>query len=296
VTGTARFAPSPTGLLHLGHAYSAFRVAEQADGGNFLLRMDDLDRSRCKEAFVDAIREDLAWLGCHPNRVTRSSNNSTDQQEAVSRLQGLGVLYPCFCTRSDIQREIERSGSAPQGPEGPIYPGSCRAISRVEATQRQADGASFALRLNVATATQLARTPLQWSEAVDGLKQAAPHLLGDVVVVRKGRVDQPGDIAYHLGVVVDDHVEGVTCVVRGRDLFDSTHIHVLLQSLLGYSTPQYLHHPLVVDEAGKRLAKRDDARAIATYRAGGLSPEDVRRLAYRSLEPPKQLPSCEVDD
>jgi glutamyl-Q tRNA(Asp) synthetase len=267
-----RFAPSPTGLLHIGHAYSAWvgwRAARQA-GGRFLLRIEDIDEGRCRPEFEAAIREDLAWLGLDwDGPVWRQSERLPVYAAALERLRAMGVLYPCFCTRKDIQAEIARIGSAPHGPDGPLYPGTCRGLSEAERAARLAAGVPHALRLDVAKAAALAG-PLAWLDRDAGRRQACPELLGDAVLARK-------DLAtsYHLSVVVDDAAQGVTLVTRGLDLFHATHLHRLLQALLDLPEPDYLHHRLLTDAAGARLAKRTDAASIRALRQAGRTPAEA---------------------
>ena len=273
-----RFAPSPTGYLHLGHARSAWagwQAAREA-GGRFLLRMEDIDASRCHPQFDTAIREDLAWLGLDwDGEVRRQSEHFDDYRAALQRLEGQGLLYPCFCTRQEIQAEIARAGGAPQGEDGPVYPGTCKRLSPAERAERIAAGADYALRLDVTAA--LARTgAIEWSE--NGRRIAAdPAALGDVVLARK---DVP--TSYHLAVTVDDALQGVTVVTRGVDLFAATHIHRLLQALLDLPTPAYRHHPLLTDAGGKRLAKRDRAQTIRAMRSAGMSPAEILEKAQSS--------------
>jgi glutamyl-Q tRNA(Asp) synthetase len=267
-----RFAPSPTGLLHIGHAYSAWvgwRAARQA-GGRFLLRIEDIDEGRCRPEFEAAIREDLAWLGLDwDGPVWRQSERLPVYAAALERLRAMGVLYPCFCTRKDIQAEIARIGSAPHGPDGPLYPGTCRGLSEAERAARLAAGVPHALRLDVAKAAALAG-PLTWHDREAGRRQASPEMLGDAVLARK-------DLAtsYHLSVVVDDAAQGVTLVTRGLDLFHATHLHRLLQALLCLPEPDYLHHRLLTDAAGARLAKRTDAASIRALRQAGRAPAEA---------------------
>jgi glutamyl-Q tRNA(Asp) synthetase len=266
-----RFAPSPTGYLHLGHVRSAIEgwQAARRDGGRFLLRLEDIDRTRCREEYAAAIIEDLAWLGLlWDGPVRKQSEHFDNYRHALDRLEAMEILYPCFCTRREIQEEIARAGGAPQGEGGPIYPGTCRDLDPAKRAKRIADGADYALRLNISAA--LARTgPLDWSE--DGRRIAAcPELLGDVVLARK---DVP--TSYHLAVTIDDALQGVTLVTRGADLFTATHIHRLLQALLGLPTPVYHHHPLLTDTTGRRLAKRDLALTVRAMRAAGMSPEQI---------------------
>jgi glutamyl-Q tRNA(Asp) synthetase len=258
-----RFAPSPTGLLHLGHAVSAlvgWRLARAA-GGRFLLRIEDIDRSRCRPAFETAIAEDLAWLGIDwDGPVLRQSDRLPLYAQALERLKALGVIYPCFCSRADITA----AGGAPQGAEGPLYPGTCRGLTAAESAARH--DLTPAWRLDVARALALTG-PLTWHDAGAGTVPAAPERLGDVVVARRDV-----GVAYHLAVVVDDAAQGITDVVRGRDLFEATHVHRLLQALLGLPAPRYHHHALVTGADGKRLAKRDGGSTIAAARAAGTDP------------------------
>lgn len=284
-----RFAPSPTGYLHLGHAYSALFAAKaagtggfaankkdgrEAPGGRFIVRIEDIDRTRCRPEFTDAILEDLAWLGLTwEEPVRRQSEHIDDYQAALGRLEAQGLIYPCFCTRADIAREIEGAGAAPHGPDGPVYPGICRKLSDDEAAQRKAAGEAFALRLK--TDDAMTRTgPLTWTDAEAGVVTAQPELFGDVVLARK---DTP--TSYHLSVTVDDALQGVTLVTRGQDLFVATHIHRLLQALLGLPTPSYHHHRLLTGEDGARLAKRDKAATLRSLRDTGHTPEQVRAMA-----------------
>ena len=273
-----RFAPSPTGRLHLGHAYSAL-FAEQAarrKGGRFLLRIEDIDRARCRAEFESGIYEDLAWLGLTwETPVRRQSEHLDEYRSALDRLASAGFLYPCFCSRKDIEAEIARAASAPQGPEGPLYPGTCRALSAPERASRIADGRPYALRLDVSAALA-AKGPLRWRDLDRGAFPAEPGLLGDVVL---GRRDAPA--SYHLAVTLDDHRQGISLVTRGEDLLNATHIHRLLQALLKLDTPDYRHHRLLTNERGERLAKRDGAEALAALREGGESPAHLRaRLGF----------------
>jgi glutamyl-Q tRNA(Asp) synthetase len=271
-----RFAPSPTGLLHLGHAYSAllgWRSARES-GGRFLLRIEDIDAARCRAEFVASIEEDLAWLGLDwDGAVRRQSEHFIDYKAALDRLDVAGLIYPCFCTRAEIAAEIARAGGAPQGEGGPLYPGTCRNLSREERSRRIASGASFALRLDVAKAA--AQTgPLFWEDTERGRIEATPEALGDVVLARK---DVP--TSYHLAVTVDDARQGVTLVTRGADLFAATHIHRLLRALLDLPVPRYRHHRLLTDGGGKRFAKRDRALTLRALREAGRTPEEVRGMA-----------------
>ena len=273
-----RFAPSPTGYLHLGHVRSAWEGwhAARGAGGKFLLRIEDIDRARCRDEYDAAILEDLSWLGLDwDGSVRRQSRHFADYQAALARLDSAGLLYSCFCTRKDIQIEIARAGGAPQGEAGPVYPGTCRHLSPGERAARIAGGADYALRLDVAAAIARAGE-LEWLE--DGHRVAAdPASLGDVVLARK---DVP--VSYHLAVTVDDALQGVTLVTRGVDLYAATHIHRLLQALLGLPTPSYRHHALLFDASGKRLAKRDRALTIRAMRAVGMTPAQILDEAQSS--------------
>lgn len=280
-----RFAPSPTGLLHLGHAFSALfaRHAARDAGGRFLLRIEDIDQGRCRPEFEAAIYEDLTWLGLDWEKpVRRQSDCMADYEAALDHLNQMGVLYPCFCTRKDIQAEIQAAQGAPhlvkEGPDGPLYPGTCRALSMAARETEAEAGTPFALRLDMARAVEIAHDmagePLTWFDLDRGEIHATPEIFGDVVLARK---DTP--TSYHLSVTLDDHVQGVTLVTRGEDLFPATHIHRLLQALLGLDTPTYRHHGLLMGPDGKRLAKRDRAQTLQRLRETGHTPEQVRRLA-----------------
>lgn len=267
-----RFAPSPTGPLHLGHAFSAIRAfnAAQANDGSFHLRIDDLDQTRARPAWEDQIYTDLTWLGLswdqHVRRQSECLNNYTD---AIEKLGHMGLTYPCACSRSDI----ELAANAPQegvpdfGPDGRIYPGTCRHRTIDEQTDQDS------IRLNMQKAAQHIVEPIEYVNngriQILDPKHLVSHV-GDVILRRRAM-----GAAYHLAVVVDDHLQAMSHVVRGKDLEDATQIHVLLQHLLGYKTPVYTHHRLIRDDTGKRLAKRNDARAIATYRDLGHSPQDI---------------------
>ncbi|NUB09229.1 tRNA glutamyl-Q(34) synthetase GluQRS [Azospirillum sp. Vi22] len=271
-----RFAPSPTGHLHLGHAHSAlfgWTTARKA-GGRFLLRIEDIDPQRCRPEFDRDLREDLAWLGLTwEEPVRRQSEHLDDYRAALARLADLGVVYPCFCTRKDIAAEIARAGHAPHGPDGPLYPGTCRGLSDMERQDRIAAGAAYAVRLDVGKAMAMTG-PLRWHDRRRGWQDAMPSLLGDIVLARK---DVP--TSYHLAVTLDDHLQGVTLVTRGDDLFFSTNAHRLLQELLRVVSPDYDHHPLLVNERGERLAKRDNAKTLRSLRESGLTPAAVRASA-----------------
>jgi glutamyl-Q tRNA(Asp) synthetase len=271
-----RFAPSPTGRLHLGHAYSALFARRLADaaGGRFLLRIEDIDAARCKPEFVAGILEDLAWLGLRWEApVWRQSERMAVYAEALATLEARGLLYPCFCTRKDIAHEIAAAGHAPHGPEGPVYPGTCRSLGAAERTERIAAGTPFALRLHMEDAITAAGA-LTFTDRTAGRIAVDAAPFGDVVLARK---EMPA--SYHLAVVVDDAAQGVTLVSRGEDLRPATHVHRLLQALLGVPEPGYAHHRLLADAAGRRFAKRDRSLTLDALRAAGHSPAEVRRMA-----------------
>ncbi len=267
-----RFAPSPTGWLHLGHALAA-RVAHdlaRAHGGDFLLRHEDIDGPRVREEFYVGIEEDLRWLGLRwLGEPLRQTTRTAAYEAALERLKAAGYVYPCFCTRREIREEIARSAAAPQGGEEPVYPGICRDLPGNASGERAADGEPHAWRLDAAKAAAAAG-PLDFHDLRFGKIAVNPGLLGDVVLARK-------DIgtAYHLAVVVDDAFQEITHVTRGEDLLPSTHVHRVLQALLGLPEPAYFHHALVTDESGKRLAKRDNARSIRQLRDSGIGAEEV---------------------
>ena len=274
-----RFAPSPTGPLHLGHAYSALLAFDmaQAAGGEFLLRIEDIDQSRARSEWEARIYEDLHWLGLDwPEPVMRQSDRMPSYRQALAKLEGMGLLYRCTCKRRDIQFAVsapQEGGEPVFGPDGLIYPGTCRNAGHSDS--------SAALRLDMAKACDLlGNRMLEFTEtgpAHKGTHRITPDGLiprvGDIVLARRDM-----GTSYHLSVVLDDAAQKITDVIRGEDLYQATRIHVLLQALLGLPTPVYHHHRLIRDENGKRLAKRDDARAIAKYRADGASPEDIRRM------------------
>lgn len=271
----SRFAPSPTGHLHLGHAHAALFAHAEAEraGGRFLLRIEDIDRTRCRPEYEAAIFEDLAWLGlAWGEPVRRQSQHFPDYAQALARLREMGVLYPCFCTRGDIQAEIAAAGQAPHGADGPLYPGTCRRRPAAERARLAAAGTA-ALRLDMEKATMLAG-PLTWRDRGRGEMRAEPQRFGDVVLARK---DTPA--SYHLAVTVDDHIQGVTLVTRGEDLFAATHVHRLLQALLGLDTPDYHHHRLLCDDSGRRYAKRDRALTLRALREAGRGAGEVRAMA-----------------
>lgn len=282
-----RFAPSPTGLLHLGHAVAALVAHDlaQQSGGRFLLRMDDIDASRCRPEFETAICGDLHWLGLvWQPPVRRQSDCLAEYETALDRLRALGLIYPCFCTRKEILAEAASNQDAPHDTGGPIYPGTCRKLSEDEGRARMQTGAVVALRLDNAKAMALVRAPLTFEEhgagpeGERGTIPAHPDLLGDIVLARGGNNGLAG-CSYHLAVVVDDAAQKISCVTRGRDLFFATHIQRLLQAVLELPVPEYLHHALAVDAMGRRLAKRHDALSLRHFREQGMTPAAVRAMA-----------------
>lgn len=272
-----RFAPSPTGRLHAGHAFSAIRAHDfaRARGGGFLLRIEDIDPGRAREEFVAGIEEDLRWLGLHwDGDAIRQSARHDAYRAALGALGSAGLLYPCFCTRADIAN----AASAPHGPDGAVYPGICRALDPVAREQRM-EREPHAWRIAMDRAS--AQTgPLYWQDSGGGEIAADPLRFGDVVLARK---DAPA--SYHLAVTVDDAWQRVTDVVRGADLFEATHIHRLLQALLGLPTPLYHHHPLLVDASGERLAKRRGSESLAALRARGVDPVALAEALRRGDMP-----------
>lgn len=275
-----RFAPSPTGRLHLGHAYSALRASDfaLAAAGRFILRIEDIDKDRCREAFVEAILEDLAWLGiAWETPVRRQSEHMADYAAALQRLEALGVIYPCFCTRADIAA----AAGAPHGIENPIYPGTCKALGPADRAEGMARN-PFAWRLDIEKSCQTTGQ-LAWRDDRRGHITARPSLLGDVVIARKN-----AGTSYHLAVVVDDALQGITDVVRGGDLFAATHIHRLLQGLLDLPSPRYHHHALLAGPDGKRLAKRDHAATLAALREAGATPAGIRLILGKMEKMPQQ--------
>jgi glutamyl-Q tRNA(Asp) synthetase len=267
-TIVTRFAPSPTGFLHLGHARAAVIACRRAReaGGRFLLRIENIDATRCRPEFEAAILDDMAWLGIAPDGpVRRQSEHLAEYAGVLDALRARDLLYPCFCTRA----EIARSGVAPHGPDGPVYPGTCSHLVSDRAAARIAAGEPHAWRLRAARAAQVAG-PLHYEEEGVGDVACDPRAFGDVVLARK---DCPG--SYHLCVTHDDRVQGVTLVTRGEELRAATGIHRLLQALMGWPAPRYAHHALVRDASGAKLSKRDGALALQRLRADGVTPEEV---------------------
>jgi glutamyl-Q tRNA(Asp) synthetase len=280
-----RFAPSPNGLLHLGHAYSAllnFDLARAA-GGRLLLRIEDIDGTRCRPEFEQAIYQDLGWLGIEWDTPVRRQSDHLDlYRDAVGQLQRSGLIYPSFDSRADIARLVAANqvqGRWPRDPDGaPLYPGSAKLLPSSERARLIESGAPYALRLDIAAACTLAGD-LHWTERGEGplgeagLVAARPQHWGDVILARK---ETP--TSYHLSVVIDDALQGVTEVVRGLDLFWSTSVHRLLQQLLGLPQPVYRHHTLVRDAAGRKLSKSSDATGLRELRSAGVTPVEIRAL------------------
>jgi glutamyl-Q tRNA(Asp) synthetase len=279
-----RFAPSPNGYLHLGHALSAlmnFDLA-RAEGGRFVLRIEDIDRARCRREFETAICEDLAWLGlAWESPVRRQSEHLDAYRAALARLQAQGLVYPSFESRAEIAARVAGApGTWPRDPDGaPLYPGTAGSLSRAERERRIAAGEPYALRLDMTAAIASAGAALSWSETGSGPERetgtvaAQPERWGDVVL---GRKEMPG--SYHLSVVIDDAHQGITDVVRGQDLFWSTSVHRLLQALLGLPAPTYHHHRLVLGPDGRKLSKSSQATALRGLRQDGVTAAGIRRM------------------
>lgn len=265
-----RFAPSPTGYLHLGHAYAALDAA--AKGDEMILRIEDIDGTRCRPGYEAAIVEDLRWLGIHwIGDIWRQSERFEVYRRALQRLEERGLLYPCFCTRKEIQAEIAAAGAAPHGPDGPLYPGTCRHLSAGQRAERLAGDAPYALRLDMARARAAVDPVLTFVERGETVT-ADPAQFGDAVLARK---ETP--TSYHLAVTIDDAAQEITLVTRAEDLLPATHLQRLLQALLDLPTPAYCHFPLLIGPDGKRFAKRDGAKSLRELRAEGVSPDDIRR-------------------
>ncbi len=282
-----RFAPSPNGALHLGHAYSALLNADlcAAAGGRMLVRMEDIDTERCRPEYEAAILEDLAWLGLSWQQpVRRQSDHFSDYRDALDRLIDAELVYPAFMSRGEVRAFIADAETGhepwPRDPDGaPLYPPIDKALSAKERARRIADGRAFSWRLDMRAALDRIGAPLEWGEGgggpagETGCVRAEPAAWGDVVLARR---DSPA--SYNLCVVVDDAIQGVSHVVRGRDLFYATAVHRLLQDLLGLPVPAYLHHDLVLDADGRKLSKSRGDTALRALRAGGARPDDIRRM------------------
>ncbi len=272
MTLVTRFAPSPTGELHLGSAYSA-RIAwrrAREEGGTFLVRIEDIDIRRCRREYETAMLADLQWLGlAWDGEVRRQSDHFADYGRVLDQLDARGLVYPCFCTRADIAASASAPHPVAMGPDGPLYPGTCRHLSGEERRRRLSAGIEHCMRFHAERAAEQAG-PYSFFDEGLGRIDGQPLLMGDFVIARK---DTP--TSYHLSVTVDDHLQDVTLVTRGIDLLPSTHVHALLQKLLGYAAPQYAHHPLLTDASGRRFAKRDRDLTIRSLRESGRTPDEV---------------------
>ena len=271
-----RFAPSPTGRLHLGHAFAARFAHDRAreNNGKFLLRIEDIDPVRCKPEFIDGILEDLDWLGLKWDQQPILQSERLDfYADALQKLKDRGVLYPCVCTRKEIESEIARMGHAPHAGETAVYPRTCRGkhldLSRFD---------RWSWRLDIEKSLRQIGESLFFVDESRGRVKANPAIFGDIILARK---ETPA--SYHLCSVLDDAAQGVTLVTRGEDLFDSTHVHRLLQALLGLDTPLYHHHRLILDAEGRRLAKRDQSVTIKFLREKGLNPAEIFAMLKKSI-------------
>lgn len=275
-----RFAPSPSGPMHVGHLLAALQARRLADtnGGRCLLRIEDIDRRSCAPEWVELMHQDLTWLGlCFDGEVMVQSERYAVYEAALRCLRELGVLYPCFCTRGEIKAQLAEMGRAPHSALGYLYPGTCRELSPEQVAEKMAAGIPHAWRINMQRVQDLIGCPY-WEDMRRGVQRCVPTLYGDVVLARK---DMP--TSYHLSVVIDDAEQGVTLVSRGEDLFEATHIHRALQGILGLPVPRYYHHSLLRDNAGKRLAKRDGARSLASLREAGYTPAMIRESLSAAL-------------
>jgi glutamyl-Q tRNA(Asp) synthetase len=273
-----RFAPTPNGRLHLGHAYSALmnERAAQRFGGRLLLRMEDLDRSRCKLEHEEGALEDLGWLGvAFDGPLRRQNQHVADYANAYRALGGLGALYPCFCAKSEVEKAWRADGGRLDPDGQPLYPGTCRALNPAERAMRAASRRPPTLRLDMGRALALTPVDLSFSEFGEGdeerIERANPAAWGDVALKRRGAA-----ATYHVAVVVDDRLQGITDVVRGRDLYAATSLHRLLQHLLAINPPRYRHHRLVLDAKGEKMSKSAAATPLAQLRSQGISPTEIR--------------------
>jgi len=270
-----RFAPSPTGYLHLGHAYAAQVALDLArrDSGEFFLRFEDIDHTRIRPQYYEACRDDLRYLNLDPDaELAAQLNRTAAYQQALEELKSRALVYPCFCTRRQIEAELTQLTSAPHGPDGALYPGTCKTLSTTQREERLAAGVTPAWRLDAERAAEFV-SQAHFNDLLNGPFAVDPQLHGDVVLARK-------DIgtSYHLAVTLDDAHDTITHVTRGMDLLHATHIHRTLQILLKLPTPTYLHHPLVLGPDGKRLAKRDQPRSIQELREQGLAAREILQL------------------
>ncbi len=278
---TTRFAPSPSGPLHVGHLLAALQARRLADahGGRCLLRVEDIDQRAQHPEYLELMYEDLRWLNLHfDGEVMVQTQRFGVYEQTLETLRRMGVLYPCFCTRSEIKSQVAEMGRAPHATLGYLYPGTCRCLPADAVAEKLAAGLPHSWRLDMQRVQDLIGCPT-WHDMHRGTQRCVPAVYGDVVLARK---DFPA--SYHLSVVVDDAAQGVTHVTRGADLFDATHIHRALQGVLGLPVPLYCHHALLRDNAGKRLAKRDGARSIASLRAAGFSPGQVLASLHEALQ------------
>lgn len=275
MTIITRFAPSPSGLLHLGHAYAAIYAAKCANGSSdrFLLRIEDIDQSRCNLSFEKSIFHDLSWLGLDwESPVRRQSEHFDDYDDALQKLEVAGFVYPCFCTRKEILHEVIAAGNAPHGNDTVIYPGTCKNLGKSEQEELISSGKPYAFRLNMKKAVEYTGR-LAWHDRIKGKQIARPEIFGDIIVARK-----EFSTSYHLAVTIDDHLQGISLITRGNDLFDSSHIHRLLQALLNLDSPCYEHHRLITTPIGRRIAKRDKTNRLADLRERGMSPMDIYKM------------------
>ena len=292
MTTVTRFAPSPTGDLHLGHAYAAWYAQDVANraGGRFLVRVEDIDASRCRTAFIERNLDDLRWLGLTwEEPVVRQSERMDLYRDALGRLDDLGVTYPCFCTRAEIRSEVEAAAGAPHvmAPDGGIlYPGTCRSRNAVERQTLKDSGRPYAVRLDMGRVIEWTGR-LVWTDRMRGQQRASPERFGDVVIARK-----EVETSYHLAVVVDDAAQGITEVTRGTDLFDATHVHRALYALLDLPVPIWHHHNLCHDENGSRLSKRRGDETIASLRERGHTKEEVLAMAVAAALRPNRQPDA----
>lgn len=275
-----RFAPSPSGPLHVGHLLAALQARRLADahGGTCLLRVEDIDQRAQHPEYLELMYEDLRWLDLHfDGEVMVQTDRFGVYRGVLDFLRAMGLLYPCFCTRSEIKSQVAEMGRAPHATLGYLYPGTCRKLPPDVVAEKLAAGVPHSWRLDMQRAQDLIGCPV-WHDLRRGTQRCVPTEYGDVILARK---DFPA--SYHLCVVVDDAAQGVTHVTRGADLFDATHIHRVLQGVLGLPVPVYCHHALLRDNAGKRLAKRDGARSIASLREAGFTPAQVRDSLQQAL-------------
>lgn len=278
---STRFAPSPSGRLHVGHVLAAVEARKLADelGGLCRLRIEDIDLQRCRPEYAEALLDDLAWLGLRfDGEVMVQSSRMEIYRQALERLKSMGVLYPCFCTRKEIAERLAEMPRAPHGSACDAYPGTCRAMRQSEREERLAAGEAHAWRLDCRRVQEMTGS-LEWLDLNAGVQVCEPSRLGDVILARK---DFP--VSYHLAVTMDDAEQGMTHVTRGMDLFESTNVHRVLQALLDLPVPVWKHHRLLCDENGKRLAKRDGARSLESLRSAGMEPGQLLTSIGRAMQ------------